>query len=70
MNSEREVRRGGKVVREVTLEAVDMSEGMTAGEMLDALLQVPPSLVPVVEIKLNGKIKRLKFKIEVVPNGR
>jgi hypothetical protein len=65
----REFRTQGKVIREVTLEAIDMKRGMTSAELLDATLQIPGGIVPTVEIKMNGKIKRIKFKIEMVPDG-
>jgi hypothetical protein len=54
----------GKMTRAVTYEAEDTKVGMTALELLTALSAVPPEFVPTVEIKLNGKIKKIKLEVE------
>ena len=58
----------GKVKREVTIEGE--GDYLTAAEIMVACAQVPDGLVPTVEISLGGKIKRMKFKIEVVPDAQ
>lgn len=58
----------GKITRNVTVEP---SEGpfLTALEIMSACAQVPPDLIPTVEISMGGKIKKLKFKVEVLPDA-
>lgn len=57
----------GKVTRDVTIEG----EGpfLTANEIMVACAQVPMDVIPTVEISMGGKIKKLKFKVEVVPDA-
>lgn len=57
----------GKVTRDVTVEGE--GQFLTAAEIMVACAQVPESLVPTVEISMGGKIKKLKFKVEVVPDA-
>jgi hypothetical protein len=57
----------GKVVRTVTIEAED-GTSLTAHEIMVACSQVPEDLKPTVQIKMNGEIKRLTFKVELIPD--
>lgn len=58
----------GKLTREVTIEGE--GDFLTAREIMIACSQVPDEIVPTVEISLGGKIKKLKFKVELVPDAQ
>lgn len=58
----------GKVTREVSIQGE--GEFLTAQEIMMACAQVPDSIIPTVEISMGGKIKKLKFKVEVVPDAQ
>lgn len=58
----------GKLTREVTIEPDD-GVSMTAHELMVACSQVPSDIKPKAFVKMNCEIKRIVFKIEVVPDG-
>lgn len=58
----------GKITRDVAVEGE--GQYLTAQEIMLACAQVPDNIVPTVEISLGGKIKKLKFKVEVVPDAQ
>jgi len=57
----------GKITRDVSIEGE--GQFLTAHEIMVACAQVPSDVIPTVEISLGGKIKKLKFKVEVVPDA-
>ena len=57
----------GKITRDVTIEGE--GQFLTANEIMVACAQVPMDVIPTVEISMGGKIKKLKFKVEVVPDA-
>ena len=57
----------GKITRDVTVEGE--GQFLTAAEIMLACAQVPDDLVPTVEISMSGRIKKLKFKVEVIPDA-
>jgi hypothetical protein len=57
----------GKVTRDVTVEGE--GEYLTAEEIMLACAQVPADIIPTVQISMGGKIKSLKFKVEVLADG-
>jgi hypothetical protein len=57
----------GKVTRDVTVNGE--GDYLTAGEIMLACAQVPEDIIPTVVISMGGKIKSLKFKVEMVPDG-
>lgn len=62
-------RKDGTWVKEVTVEAKDMKQGMTAGELLDVLLQVPGEVVPRFVVRVMGQVRQITFQVEMVPDA-
>jgi len=62
-------RKDGTWVKEVTVKAKDMKTGMTAGEMMDVLLQVPGDIIPRLVVRVMGQVRQITFQVEMVPDA-
>jgi hypothetical protein len=51
--------------REVTIHAKDKKTGMTCGELVAALMNVPVDMTPQVVISVSGRIKTIRVKARV-----
>jgi hypothetical protein len=67
--STRQWQKGGTWYREVTVDAADKKAGMTAGELMDVLIQVPAGIHPKFFVRIAGQVRQVKFTVEFVPEG-
>jgi hypothetical protein len=59
-------KRDGTWVKEVTVDAEDKTNGMTAGELMEVLATCPPNMYPKFVVRIPGQVKQVKFRVEMV----
>jgi hypothetical protein len=64
--SSRQFKRGKLWVKEITVSAEDKKKGMSAGEILDILLQVPGDVVPKFMVRIPGQVREIKYEVTMV----
>lgn len=65
--SSRQWYKKGTWYKEITIDAKDPKTGMTAGELMDVLIQVPAGIHPRFFVRIPGQVKQIKFTVEFVP---
>lgn len=63
----RQWQKKGVWYKEITVHAQDKSKGMSAGEIMDVLIQVPAGIIPKFFVRVAGQVREIKFTVEFVP---
>lgn len=64
--SSRQFQRGELWVKEITVDAEDKKKGMSAGEIMDILLQVPGDVTPRFFVRIAGQVRQIKYEVTLI----